>query len=958
LLVRTVLGLIGVLVISSALLYWRLSYGPIQLDMLTPSIQKAVAGLPGGFEVQLDGIELFWDRQDNEFQFRATNVALADHNGVSIATAPAVSISISVAALMSRVVALSTIELSGVSVHLIRNEDGSLQLGKKVTHASSTEVKPDETGDFRDLTEFTTHIFTMLELQPDLQYPLSYLKTIKLEGDLTAEDRKLAIDWRSSDIDFTFRKQKNGVAGNLSLSIDDPAVLAGLGLKISLLARGKSVTLDVETGIKHLKIDDLGTIWPAGLVPGTRSWLTENIKLGTVDDVNMSLKMTLPIDDVSALSLTKLEGKVAYSDLSVFFLRPMPPATGVTGSGTFDQHGFDLVVDSGTVNGVAIKSGKVLITGLDVKDAALDVKTHLAGPVADALAIVSLPPLNLDKVIGFGSADTGGQMTAEFDIALPLKSGLGPEEIDYLLDATLTHASVQKILGDYSMEKGSIQIHDSFNRKHITGSMELAGVPITLEVEGVRDGNGVLKTKIKARAAQITASDFSRLGYPVDDYLAGSFSAELDAIPGPGRVIDASIITDLTESGLAIPVFRWSKPAGVEGKAAASIRIEENGMVKIADIKIDAGTLSASGEADFHPGTPEFTIDLDSAGFANTLLNDVSVSRDQDHGTQIRVAGGHLDLAPFIAHDASQTDSRSDAIGSEVSALLNDDDSASGGLKINVVKLDKVFFRQDRYLENVSIELKADGAGWQSIHASGHNPFTTEYHSAAHSKNSATRLASGEFEFRYGPSDKKNYQLSIEVENLGSWLSTTLDNNEIAGGYLTVKGTSTAALLQAPITASLSMGQFAVINAPLLAQVFSIASLRHLLNAMNTKGLPMDVISGDLTLSDKVLSTQLMAAHGGSLGFIIEGSHDFTQGILDLKGRVIPLYRISHALSKIPVLDQIVVGDDGKGIIALDFAIKGSTSKPAVSVNEGEHLALGELHILFGLAEPELKKLD
>jgi hypothetical protein len=239
--VRAVLGLIGLLVISSALLFWRLSTGPIQLDMLTPSIQRAVASLPGGFEIQLGGIELFWDRQEKEVQFRATNVALADHNGVSIAAAPAVNISISIAALMRRVVALSAIELSGVSVHLIRDEDGSLQFGKKTAQTHFALVKPGETSGFRDLTQLTTHVFTVLESEPDPQYPLSYLKTIRLDGDLTAEDRKLAMDWRSSDIDFTFQKQKNGVAGNLSLSIDSPAALAGLGLEITLLARGESV---------------------------------------------------------------------------------------------------------------------------------------------------------------------------------------------------------------------------------------------------------------------------------------------------------------------------------------------------------------------------------------------------------------------------------------------------------------------------------------------------------------------------------------------------------------------------------------------------------------------------------------------------------------------------------------------------------------------------------------------
>ena len=55
-----VLSLIGLLVISSAVLLWQLSIGPIQLSMLTPSIQRVVSGLPGDYAIQMKGIESSW----------------------------------------------------------------------------------------------------------------------------------------------------------------------------------------------------------------------------------------------------------------------------------------------------------------------------------------------------------------------------------------------------------------------------------------------------------------------------------------------------------------------------------------------------------------------------------------------------------------------------------------------------------------------------------------------------------------------------------------------------------------------------------------------------------------------------------------------------------------------------------------------------------------------------------
>ena len=177
---RATLGLLGLLLIISALLLWRLSSGPIQLNKLTPTIQRVVSNLPGNFAVRIKGIELVWDRQADTLQMRATQVDLLTNENVNIVTAPVVNISLSVAALIKRVIALSAIEINGVDIHLVRNQDGSLQLGKKVSKPSSAQA--DKSRDFQDMTELLTNTLTVLESPADPQFPLSYLKTVKLQG--------------------------------------------------------------------------------------------------------------------------------------------------------------------------------------------------------------------------------------------------------------------------------------------------------------------------------------------------------------------------------------------------------------------------------------------------------------------------------------------------------------------------------------------------------------------------------------------------------------------------------------------------------------------------------------------------------------------------------------------------------------------------------------------------------
>ena len=90
----------------------------------------------------------------------------------------------------------------------------------------------------------------------------------------------------------------------------------------------------------------------------------------------------------------------------------------------------------------------------------------------------------------------------------------------------------------------------------------------------------------------------------------------------------------------------------------------------------------------------------------------------------------------------------------------------------------------------------------------------------------------------------------------------------------------------------------------------------------------------------------------------IKGSVDFAHGSLELEGGVIPLYRIGNVMGKIPLLKHVVVGDDGEGIVAMDYKVAGPIDKPKVSVNPGSLLTPGALRNIFNHPEPEQEKSD
>ena len=1052
--IQVVLGLIGLLAISAILLLWQLSVRPVQLSALTPSIQRALSSLPGDHAIQVGGIELVWDRPLNAAQLRATGVALLDPGGGRIVVAPAVNVSISLKALINGVIALSAVELKGVRIHLVRGEDGSLLLGAKTPKAAGASNDSEDPDKFHDLTEVLTNVFTALESPPDSRQPLSYLNTIDLQGELTAEDRKLDREFLFEDILFSFRGQENGITGDLTLSAASPQALSGIDLKVSLLAQGadvsaelkvsdvqlsrlaglseelellkgvdltldatvtgvitlpdqiKSLELDMVAGkgsialdgffadpiavralklkvqadlsarnikltqlnlalgeesstgpsvrvsgdarrkngdikldlrakIEHFQVGDLAIYWPVGVVPGVGDWLTENLKVGAVDKASVSTVMTLPSGKWESPVLKKLQGTLAYSDLSVFYYRPLPPATGVSGSGTFNQQGFDLDLAGGLVEDISIQSGKVRISGLDVAQTALNVVASLDGQVADVLAVLALPPIELDKITGVGAAQAGGQVTAKFTIALPLKTGLEVREIDYRVDASLDGVSVDKIMGGFNLENGVLDIHNDPGKLAIKGSLDLAGIPIVLDLHGTRHSGSGWQTKITAKATQIKAGDISRLGYPAEEYLSGSLDAQLEAMASPDGVVNMAINADLGSSSLSIPELNWNKPAGEAASASASVTMSSEKELGIKDIRVEAGTLSARGEATFNAVDSTLTINLESAALGKTTLDNIAVSYESERGTGIKVSGGQLDLEPFMAAErrpAASTDS-----DRKVSS------ASPGSISVDVARLDKVFFSDDRYLEEVSLNLVNEEGAWQSIRLNGRNAYTQQQHGLGERKREAGEMDPGEFSLSFGPLMQGQYPLTIEVENLGALLVTTLDNDHMRGGYLTVSGGSSNALFEGLLKASLKLDNFIVQDLPLATQVLNLASLDQPLNLLEGDGLVFDVLYGELTLSGKKLSIDKSRAHGGSLGTTIIGNIDYGQRTLNLQGSVIPLYRLSNVLGKIPLLNKILLGDDGKGIVELDYKVSGSMEKPQVEVHPGSVLTQGAL---------------
>ncbi|MDF1749933.1 MAG: DUF3971 domain-containing protein, partial [Alphaproteobacteria bacterium] len=171
---------------------------------------------------------------------------------------------------------------------------------------------------------------------------------------------------------------------NLTLDFSNPAQnLTGPSLSLTGTARPANDGLDIDLNglLLDMQMNRLTTFWPEPLAPQPREWVTENIPQADVHQAGIAVSLSIPDMDPNKLAIKSLSGGIEFDKAEVHYLRPLPPATNVAGLAEFDEKSFDIDILAGTLRDAKLTGGKVLITGLDGDNEAIDIKLTVASPL-------------------------------------------------------------------------------------------------------------------------------------------------------------------------------------------------------------------------------------------------------------------------------------------------------------------------------------------------------------------------------------------------------------------------------------------------------------------------------------------------------------------------------------------------------------------------------------------------
>jgi hypothetical protein len=183
---------------------------------------------------------------------------------------------------------------------------------------------------------------------------------------------------------------------------------------------------------------------------------------------------------------------------------------------------------------------------------------------------------------------------------------------------------------------------------------------------------------------------------------------------------------------------------------------------------------------------------------------------------------------------------------------------------------------------------------------------------------------------------EKNTETDISVIKSANIINTVGANHSarklIKNGEATVRSYRTIGSTQTNI--EIDLANFVLINTPASLKLLSLPSFSGLNTVLNNES-GIEFAYGKLSYKvneDAYSDINAFAVNDG-IGLVVNGKIDRKNKKLNLDGQISPLHLISGIIQKIPFFGKLLIGNEGEGILAVEYTMVGDQDNPEVSSN-------------------------
>jgi len=669
--------------------------------------------------------------------------------------------------------------------------------------------------------------------------------------------------------------------------------------------------------IHDLTTADLPQLWPEKAAFHARGWVLKHVQEGVLNHGEITLGGTVQLGSSAGLvaKLDRVEGDLAYHDVTIQYFPPLSAVRGIDGVAHFDRASFDLRPVAGARSrDVKITGARVLLSKLDTDSEEATIDIRMVGPLATVLDELNKKPLRYARALGIEPAKVRGIAAGDLHFDMPMKKDLHFAQVDYTARGKVEKLGIDKVLFDRDLTAGALRVAIDRGGVDLAGNADLNGVPITLDwKENFADGP--IRTRYRLKG---TFDDVARHELGVDwlpGVVTGPVGIDLDFTHERSNFAYSDVTLDLRSAALQIRQFGWTKKAGVPATAHLNIAAHNGVATRITGLAIRGGGLDAMLDVTLTGGQVNARVaraNLYRFALGKTDVTGVVASRP-DGGWYVQLNGKSFDASRLL----NQMESASHKGASEPPLLID-------------ASLGQVLLAPGKALTNVRVQLFSDGTHWQTAQIDA---------SPAIGKSLALRFG--------GAVGERNLRLTSNDLGAILRLLDVSSNVKVEGGELTVTGHAEDVGGRRTLSGQISGGDYRVVDAPALAQLLSIVSLTGAASLANGRGIPFFRMEGDFVLDQGTIELHNARAYGEAMGINASGEFDYRRHTVDMSGTIVPAYMLNSLFSNIPVVGDLLFGGKGEGLFAAKFRVAGSSTHPGVSVNPLSALAPGVLRGLF-----------
>lgn len=752
------------------------------------------------------------------------------------------------------------------------------------------------------------------------------------------------IDLRGGEAQINLHMTSPGTQGPASFAVPTlKLMLADTHGALTHLQATAALTVD---DLKHPQVLDgdataaldgfdfatLGNVWPTGLIKGGRKWIVANITHGRGHDLqvrthihsNNGFKHVLP---------TSMDGQLLGDGLTVHWLRPIAPATGLDATLGFD--GFDTLVVRFQHGTQATESGPIQVADGEVRLGNLyekgpttgDIRAHLKGSLPAFRDILSHPRLHLLSRHPLPFTDPSGSVDASARLTLPLTAHVQDQDMHVQAKASFASVHLGNVLMGHAVDEASGTLSATESGLALTGDGRLRGIPVHVVVnENFRKGapERVLQD-IQAKAFLDPLSAVKAHLVPAGLF-TGHATLSAHYIEHASSLADLALSLDMEQAGITVPV--WTKPVGEAAVATGHIALQGHDMVALDGLQAHGKTLDIAGRGVTQNGKLNgiviegFRLGR-SAGSARIMLPD-----QPSDPVHIALDADPLDLAPLFdpatrkaVHDAREAATRE-------AGSPSTPDNADQGWSIDV-RAPRVYFGPKGMVGGVVSHLELRHGALVS------GRFALD----APSRVRAVLADTGQ-----------QQPFVLDVDNLGILLKELGLYDRIGGGvahldgnFLRGKaGSSGLGLGLPPFRGHLDIGPFEFLQPPFTLTAISDLSPLHW-SQSHMDRFQVKRVSTKLSLEGRKLTLHDGIIGNQALGATVEGPVDLDTSVVDLHGTIVPLFGLNALPGKLPGVGHILAPEKGGGLLAATFDVKGTVGQPQMTVNPLSMLLPGVL---------------